>query len=167
MALASGRQLAVAVPLVLGLLAGPGGDGGGADTFEGTCQFSGKLRHKPPIMNAPQTGGATARARGLCNGEPARYFARAEGTLSCGGGTATGAGVLRLRGERIRFGFSEVRGPGAAAIRLEGAEGGSAAGEARVDEDEDPAEIAEKCGGDGLRVVRIHIDLATTPSISG
>jgi hypothetical protein len=159
-------QMAVAVPLVLAL-AGQGGHEAGAETFEGTCQFSGILRQEPPLTNTPQAGSATARARGLCSGERASYFAQAGGTLSCTGGTATGSGFIRLRGERIRFRFSEVRGPGAGAIRLEGASGGSAAGEARVSEEEDPLRIAEKCGGKGLRSVRIHIDIATTPSISG
>jgi hypothetical protein len=170
MALAAARHLAVVVPLGLVMLGGQGGEagqGGGADTFQGTCQFSGKLRQRPPLTNTPQAGSATARARGLCAGASARYFARAAGTLSCGGGSAAGKGFIQLRGERIRFTFSEVRGPGAAAIRLEGADGGSATGEARASEDEDPVEIAERCGAEGLRSVRIHIDLATTPSISG
>jgi hypothetical protein len=152
--------------LVVAALAAPGGQGE-ADTFQGTCQFSGKLRQDPALTNTPQAGEAVARARGLCDGTPARYFARAQGTLSCGGGSATGKGFIRLRGDRIRFRFSEVRGPGTAAIRLEGAAGGSAAGEARVSETEDPIEIAQKCGGAGVRAVRIHIDIATTPSISG
>jgi hypothetical protein len=156
------------------VLAAPGGqreaDTGGqgeADTFQGTCQFSGKLRQNPGLTNAPQPGRAVARARGTCDGARATYVARASGTLSCGGGTAEGSGLLRVRGERIRFRFSETRGPGTAAIRLEGAAGGSAAGEARASETEDPVEIAQRCGGAGVRSVRIHIDLATTPSISG
>ena len=137
------------------------------ETFQGTCQFSGKLRQKPPLTNLPTEGRAVARAQGRCNGVRARYVARASGTTSCGGGSATGTGFIRFADGRIRFRFSEVRGPGTAAVRLEGADGGSATGEARVSEDEDPARIAAKCGGDGLRQVRIHIDLATTPSISG
>jgi hypothetical protein len=136
-------------------------------TFQGTCQFSGKLRQNPGLTNTPQAGKAVARAHGSCNGMRASYFARARGTVSCGGGSAEGSGSIRLQGERIRFRFSEVRGPGSAAVRLEGANGGSAAGEARASETEDPVEIAQKCGGTGVRAVRIHIDLATTPSISG
>ena len=76
-------------------------------------------------------------------------------------------GALGLATLARRLSFTEVRGPGAAAIRLEGADGGSATGEARASENEDPVAIAEKCSGDGLRGVRIHIDLTTTPSISG
>jgi hypothetical protein len=54
-----------------------------------------------------------------------------------------------------------------AAVRLEGRSGGSAAGEARVSDEEDPVEIAARDSGPGLNSVRIDIDLATTPAISG
>jgi hypothetical protein len=150
-------------------------------TFEGTCQFSGKLRQRPALTNTPQAGEGVARAAGACfgtltderghvrrlDGERVKYFASARGTLSCAGGTAAGSGFLDFRGERLCFRFSEVRGPGVGAIRLDGAAGGSAAGEARVSQDEDPLEIVRKCGGEGLRQVGIDIDLATTPTISG
>jgi hypothetical protein len=167
------KRSPAALSLVVGVLAlaplAPAGDRQAAheETFQGTCQFSGKLRQKPPLTNLPAAGKAVARAQGRCNGVRARYVARARGTISCGGGSATGTGFIRLPDGRIRFRFSEVRGPGTAAVRLEGEGGGSATGEARVSEDEDPARIAAKCGGDGLRRVRIDIDLATTPSISG
>jgi hypothetical protein len=160
--------LGLAGMALVAALAAPGSPAGGhVQTFQGTCQFSGKLRQNPGLTNTPQAGKAVARARGLCAGTPATYFARAKGTVSCGGGSAEGNGFIRLHDERIRFRFSEVRGPGTAAVRLEGTAGGSAAGEARVSEDEDPVRIAQRCGGEGLRAVRIHIDLATTPSISG
>jgi hypothetical protein len=57
--------------------------------------------------------------------------------------------------------------PGVAAIRLDGTGGGSAAGAARVSNEEDPVQIVQKCSADGLRRVGIQIDLATTPTISG
>jgi hypothetical protein len=150
-------------------------------TFEGSCQFSGELRQRPPLTNTPQAGEGVARAKGTCSGtltdedgeaqqldlDRARYLASARGTLSCGGGSAVGSGFIEFGGERLHFRFSEVRGPGFGAITLDGADGGSAAGEARVSEDEDPLEIADKCSGKGLRQVRIDIDLATTPTISG
>jgi len=72
-----------------------------------------------------------------------------------------------LRGQRIPFGFAELRGTGGAAIRLEGKRGGSAAGEANASPSEDPAAIAAACAGPGLRSVSIDITLATTPAISG
>ena len=136
-------------------------------TFEGSCSFSGVLRQDPPVTNLPQPGEATARAVGECSGTPARYFARAHGDISCGGGTATGRGFIRIGRRKLRFLFSEVRGPGAAAVRLEGARGGSAAGEATISPEEDPVQIAQQCSGPGLRSVRIDINIATTPSLSG
>jgi hypothetical protein len=99
-------------------------------TFEGTCQLSGLLRQDPPITNVPQPGSASARATGTCTGtltgsrgvvrelDKARstYFASASGSVSCGGGSATGSGVLRVGGRKIAFEFSELRGPGTAAV---------------------------------------------------
>jgi hypothetical protein len=151
------------------------------ETFVGTCQFAGTLRQDPPLTIADRPGEASATARGTCTGtltdadgdirqldaERASYFASARGTMSCGGGSAAGSGYLQIRGERLRFRFSETRGPGFGVIRLEGADGGSAAGEARASEDEDPGEIALKCMGEGLRRVGIRIDIATTPALSG
>ena len=40
--------------------------------------------------------------------------------MSCGGGSSPGTGVLRIAGRKIRFSFSEVRGPGVAAVSLQG-----------------------------------------------
>jgi hypothetical protein len=177
-------RLAAAVVAVLALIAVSAANATGgrhAETFEGTCQFSGVLSQDPPMTNLPQPGTATARAVGECtgtltgrkgrvrelSGDRARYVARAQGDISCGGGTAEGLGYIRVGGKKLRFRFSEVRGPGVAAVRLEGVAGGSAAGEARASEEEDPVAIAQKCSGAGLAEVRIRIDLATTPALSG
>jgi hypothetical protein len=152
----------------------PAGNDEGSSTFEGTCDFAGALRQDPPLTNAPAEGEARARANGPCfgtwtdadgdvhelDGDVVKYFAHAQGTLSCAGGSAAGSGFLRFRGDRLAFSFSEVRGPGVAAISLKGNDGGSAGGAATVSEEEDPAEIAEKCGGEGVRKVRIRIHLA-------
>jgi hypothetical protein len=177
-------RLAAPVLVVCALIAvsaAPAAERHRADSFEGTCQFSGILRQQPPVTSLPHPGTATARAIGTCSGtltrangrereldaSPSRYVARAQGDISCGGGTAEGRGYIRVGGAKVRFLFSEVRGPGAAAVRLEGRAGGSAAGEARVSADEDPVEIAQKCGGEGLSSAHIDIKLATTPAISG
>jgi hypothetical protein len=176
-----------ALALALGMLASAPegvavGDGrGGTQTFEGSCHFSGELRQRPPLTNAPQPGAGFAKAKGTCSGTltdedgdvrpldlaRAKYVASARGTLSCAGGTAAGDGFIKVGGERLRFRFTEVRGPGAGAIRLDGAGGGSATGIAAVSADEDPVAIAQKCSGDGLRRVRTDIDIATTPSMAG
>jgi hypothetical protein len=155
--------------------------GGRIETFDGTCHMDGLLRQSPPITNTPQEGRASARTRGTCSGTltdargrdheltdaPASYAARAGGTMSCGGGTAEGQGYIQIAGRRIRFLFSEVRGPGVAAVNLQGRAGGSATGTAHVAADENPVDIAQKCSGSGLRTAHIELDLATTPAISG
>ena len=153
----------------------------GPVTFAGTCALSGTLVQDPPVTAIPSQGRARATATGTCSGTltdkhgrtrelrdaPARYAAAAEGVVGCGGGSAEGRGTLTLAGRRIAFAFSEIRGPGGAVVMLEGARGGSAAGEANASPDEDPAAIAAACAGPGLRSVGIDITLATTPSISG
>jgi hypothetical protein len=155
--------------------------GGRTETFDGTCQMTGLLRQSPPITNTPQEGRAAARVRGTCSGTltdargrthelsdaSARYAARAGGSMSCGGGTAEGQGYLQIAGRRVRFLFSEVRGPGVAAVSLQGRAGGSATGTAHVAADENPADIAQRCSSAGLRSVHIELDLTTTPAISG
>lgn len=119
------------------------GNGHGPVTFEGTCELSGLLSQSPPITNVPQPGDATARARGTCSG------------------TLTGArGVAR---ELESAPSSYV----ASASGSMSCGGRSATGAAHVSQDEDPADIAAKCGGEGLRSAHIDIDLATTPAISG
>jgi len=176
------RIAGVALALLIGT-AGTAfaGNRHGPITFEGNCELSGVLRQSPALTHLPQDGSATARAQGTCSGTltgarghvrrledaPSRYFAQASGSMSCGGGSSDGTGVLRIAGRKIRFSFSEVRGPGVAAVTLEGRGGGSASGAAHVAEDTDPAEIAAKCGGPGLDSAEIDINLATTPAISG
>lgn len=152
-----------------------------AASFTGTCELSGALRQRPPLTNELAPGRARATAKGTCSGElidrrgrtrrlddaPVSYRARAAGELSCGGGTATGSGRLRFdRNETIRFAFSELRGPGVAAITLEGRAGGSAAGVANVSASEDPVETLERCSGSGLRRAQIELRLASL-GISG
>jgi hypothetical protein len=166
--------------LVFAAAAALAAGGGRTETFDGTCHMTGLLRQAPPITNTPQEGRASVRTRGTCSGTltdargrthelsdaPARYAARAAGTVSCGGGTAEGQGYLQIAGRRIRFLFSEVRGPGVAAVNLQGRAGGSATGTAHVAADENPVDIAQKCAGPGLRTVHIELDLVT-PGISG
>src|SRR3954471_15804414 len=115
----AGVTLAVLIGVVGTAVAG---NRHGPVTFEGTCELSGLLRQSPPLTNVPQPGSASARARGTCSGtltgsrgvvrklDSARstYFARASGNVSCGGGSASGSGVLRVGGRKILFEFSEV-----------------------------------------------------------
>jgi hypothetical protein len=171
----------VTVSAVLAIAAPAAATPRGQVMFSGSCTLSGTLVQDPPMTAVATPGRAFATAVGTCSGTltdrrgrtreltdaRTRYAASAAGVVGCGGGTAEGHGVLALAGRRIAFAFREVRGPGVAAIKLQGARGGSATGHAAVSPDEDPAAIAAACAGPGLRSVGIDITLATTPSISG
>jgi hypothetical protein len=152
-----------------------------ASSFRGTCELSGSVAFHPPLTNDLGTVRQRARARGACTGKftdrrgrkhalrdaPAAFSETSRGTGSCNAGTATGRGVLRLRYGRIHFAFSETRASGAATGSATGAGSGSAHGVAAVSRSEDPAAIAQRCAGSGLKRVRVDIHLATTPRISG
>lgn len=150
-------------------------------TFEGSCQLLGRTVHDPPLTNSSRPTRAIARGRGRCSGtftdargrehrledERVKDLTKTRGDLSCAGGRVTGRGYLAIRGHRLRFAFSELRGPGATVLGFEGHDGGSATGEARISDKEDPAELLRRCAGNGLRSVHIDFSLTTTPEISG
>jgi hypothetical protein len=156
------------------------GHGRGAGTFEGSCHFAGTVRFQPPLLNEAQPARGSARASGPCtgaftdrrgrthelDGDRVTYVAAHRGSMSCGGGAAEGGGYMRFGSRRLRFALTEVRATGAAALRLTGARGGEALGEARASDEEDPVDIAQRCAGPGLPGAHIVIDLMT-PGISG
>jgi hypothetical protein len=175
------RLAVVTAVLGLAIAAAPADAHRRAVSFQGSCSLSGTVFQDPPITTVPAPGSAVARAAGTCSGTltdrrgrshqldaaRATYAASASGTVGCSGGTATGRGKLRLAGRTLRFRFSEARGPGVAAIRLEGRRSGSAAGQAVASASADPVAIALACAGPGLASVPIDITLATTPAIAG
>jgi hypothetical protein len=158
-------------------------DGGDrANTFSGSCTFSGAVVFKPPLTNEPQPVRQRVRAPGTCSGEfidrrgrthqlsdaPVVFSESSHGdNASCAAGTATGRGALRFRHGRIRFAFSETRTGSAALVSLTGAASGTAQGVANVSPSKDPVAIAQQCAGPGLKRVTVDGQLATTPSISG
>jgi hypothetical protein len=177
------RALWLVIPVLSVTPAALGSDGHRpSSTFAGTCELSGTLTSHPPLTTEARFVRSAATAHGRCtgrftdrhghvhelDGDPVAYVARASGHLSCGpGGQASGSGVLRFHRGSIRFRFSEVREVGTATLRLDGAGGGLALGEASVSPEEDPLEILAKCTGKGLDEVAVDISLATTPAISG
>jgi hypothetical protein len=170
--------------MAIGLLAAaPAADGKGAkaSTFSGDCHFEGMVRFTPPITNEPQPARGSARAAGPCkgtftdrrgrthelDGDRVTYVAsNSADDMSCGGGVAEGGGYLRYLGHKLNFALTETRATGVALLELRGAGGGDATGEARISEDEDPVEIAQKCAGPGLDRAGLVIDLQS-PGISG
>ena len=142
----------------------------GVETFDGTCEMSGVIRHDPPLTGVPTPTEVRGSFSGTCSGSftdrdgrtsqldaaPASYEVRdAGGDLSCLGGTATGTGRLIFgKGREIEFSLTERRpAPGVAVVSLEGSAGGSATVFGTVSQSEDPMEINERCNGSGLRTV--------------
>jgi hypothetical protein len=176
------KRICIAVSVGILAASAPAAQGHdhGKNTFEGACQFSGSVRFDPPLTAAQQSGSGLAKASGPCTGtfsdargrvhrledDLVRYVASNQGSTSCGLAVAEGSGYLRYRRWKLRFHLTETRITGGAHLRLDGDAGGFALGNARVDEREDPREIAEKCMGSGLRKARVDIDLAS-PGISG
>lgn len=155
----------------------------GAESFEGTCELSGVIRHQPPLTEEPAATRIHGSFSGVCSGvfterdgsmhqldaAPADYEVRdAGGDLSCLGGTATGTGSLRFgRGREIDFSLTERRpAPGLAVVALEGAAGGSASVFGTLSPSEDLMELNERCNGAGLRLVRGDARIVS-PGISG
>jgi hypothetical protein len=152
-----------------------------ASSFRGTCELSGAVAFHPPLTNDLKAVRQRVRAPGACSGtftdrrgheralrdSPSTFVETSRGNGSCNAGTATGSGTLRFRYGKIRFAFAESRASGAAIASATGARTGSARGIATVSQSENPATIAQRCAGSGLKRVRVDIHLATTPSISG
>ena len=155
----------------------------GVETFEGVCEMSGTVRHDPPLTGVPAPTEIRGHFSGTCSGtftdrdgrthqlvdEPTRYRVRdAGGALSCLGGTATGTGSLVFRrGGEIEFTLTERRpAPGVAIVTLEGDDGGSATVFGTVSQEEDLAELNERCNGSGVRSIRGDAR-NVSPGISG
>jgi hypothetical protein len=176
------KRISVLIALSL-LAAAPaaGGHGSKANTFSGSCHFEGVVQFTPPLTNSERPTRGFARAAGPCegtftdrrggthtlDGDRMTYVASNRGSMSCAlGQGATGDGYLGYRGRKLRFELTENRVGAVAQLTLRGRKGGGGNGTANVSQDEDPAEIAQKCMGSGLEQVRIEGNLET-PGISG
>ena len=174
--------LACSVLAALGLSSAlAGADARGTETFTGTCEMSGAIKHQPPLTQQPAFTRIHGSFSGVCTGEltdedgnteqldaaPAGYEGRGTGELSCLGGIAPGTGRLVFgHGQTIDFTLTERRGPAVATVVLEGAAGGTAVVLGTVSRDEDLAELNERCNGSGVRVLRGDARIAS-PGISG
>src|SRR5687768_8872182 len=77
-----------------------GADQPGAESFQGTCEMSGAIRHQPPLTQDPAATRFHGSFSGVCSGRltdrdgethqldgaPAEYDGRGVGELSCLGG---------------------------------------------------------------------------------
>lgn len=144
-------------------------------TFQGDCDLLLTVTNDPPLTSTPAPGSARAQGTGTCtgvltdesghtenlDGAPVRLRAAGTGDLSCGGGNASGEGVLSFGRAQIDYAFDEVRGPGSATLSYTGAAGGSALALASVSPDQDPVETVSTCADTGLREVRVVVNLLT------
>jgi hypothetical protein len=151
----------------------------GTESFDGVCEMSGTIQHRPPLTGVPRPTAIRGSFSGTCSGTftdrdgktyqldgaPTDYRVRdAGGDLSCLGGTATGTGSLLFgRGQAIEFSLTERRpAPGVAIVSLEGADGGSATVFGTVSPSEDLAELNERCNGSGVRFLRGDLRIVST-----
>jgi hypothetical protein len=152
-----------------------------AESFSGTCEMSGVIRHDPPLTVAPKATSFHGSFDGECSGEltdrrgrtrmldgaPGSYDGWGIGELSCLGGVTTGTGKLRFgRGRVIGFTLTERRGPGVALVTIEGNAGGAGTVAGTVGRDEDLGEYNERCMSSGLELIRGDARIAS-PGISG
>lgn len=140
--------------------------------FDGQCDFSGQVRFTPAITAQPTPGGGRASAKGTCSGDltwhgktrqvsdaSATYRAHSRSDLmGCAGGPATGAGVIRLGGHRLRFTLQETRAAAASELHLDAA-GWTGNGTAAASSSADPVAVATACGGSGLTTAPIDLSL--------
>ena len=153
-----------------------------SDTFKGSCEIPAVVRFDPPLTGSTQQVHTVARGKGPCTGTwttsngrrytlnaaTVVYQAEANGQQSCSGSEGTrGPGYLRYRKRMISFTFSEERVGVYTPIRLEGRGGGAFEGRADPSEDQDPAELFQKCASSGLDRARVVIRGSTVPSITG
>ena len=69
-----GTRLVVAILIcgaftALGLSSLAGADGPTTETFEGTCEMSGAIRHQPPLTQQPTLTTINGSFSGTCSGE--------------------------------------------------------------------------------------------------
>lgn len=86
---------------------------------------------------------------------------------SCTAGTDAGTGEIAFQYGTISSAISETTVGPIAVFTLEGAEAGSAAGQANINPSVGPVAAVQACAGAGLAEAPVDVQVATTPSISG
>ena len=176
-----GRPIAVAVAALL--VAAPGAAATKpADTFAGSCEAQVLVRNDPPMSStitdtridittrrATCTGTVT-RGNGVhqVDAAPTTGHLQGFGPSSCLVSSTSGSGYFTIdRRWRIDFTYDEPRLGPVGTLTWFGAAGGSATDVARLSQDEDPFDIVQRCGAEGVPEVLVDVTIATTPSISG
>ena len=152
-----------------------------ATTFDGSCDFSGKVVFTPPLKNDAQDVRQDVTAHGTCDGTlvdragkshkleaaPVVYkdVADAKG-VSCGSGVDSGTGTLEFQAGTIGFKFDEYRTGPFPLLHFTGVAGGEAYGTAHPGQSQDPAS-ALQCASDGLKEFALDGHLQTTQPLAG
>lgn len=153
-----------------------------ANTFSGSCKFSGTAAFDPPLTNTQQAGTQQVQATGTCSGTFTGRNGRAHQLNdapvswqtteytpdgSCAAGTDSGSGKITFEYGTIGFTISENTVGPVAVFTLKGALGGSAAGQANISPSADPVALTQACAGAGITEAPVDVQATTTPSISG
>jgi hypothetical protein len=90
------------------------------------------------------------------------------GPSSCEVSATQGYGQFTIANRwRIDFTYVEPRLTSVGLLPYSGIAGGSALDVARLSAEEDPLDVIQRCGADGVPSVLVDVSIQTTPSISG
>jgi hypothetical protein len=155
---------------------------GAPSTFDGRCQFTGRVTFQPPLNDTPHDIAQHVYAPGTCSGtfvDPTGHSSQLAGAPvtyvaaelsrggSCASGTARGKGSLLIAGTALHFDESETRAGVFVVASADGADGGSARGYAAPTPDQSPVAALQQCAGAGIARASVTIGVASLSPISG
>jgi hypothetical protein len=152
------------------------------ETFTGSCESQAVVNMDPPMsgeVRETQVDIASEWAR--CTGAvetgghvynvvdaPTVGELHGNGPSSCELSATHGWGRFTIANRwRIDFTYDEPRLGPVGLLPYSGIAGGSAIDVARLSSEEDPADIIQRCSGEGVPSVLVDVTIETTPSISG
>lgn len=152
------------------------------ETFTGTCQSQAVVNMDPPMsgeLRETQVDIASrwAKCTGTIDADghvfnvvdaPTVGELHGSGPSSCELSATQGWGRFTIANRwRIDFTYVEPRLGPVGLLRYSGIAGGSAIDVARLSDEEDSADIVQRCSGEGVPSVVVDVSIETTPSISG
>jgi hypothetical protein len=152
------------------------------ETFTGTCESQAVVNMNPPMSGeVRQTQIDIASRWATCSGTvevnghvyhvvdaPTVGELHGSGPSSCELSATQGFGRFTIANRwQIDFTYVEPRLTSVGLLPYSGIAGGSALDVARLSSEEDPLDVIQRCGGDGVPSVLVDVSIETTPSISG
>jgi hypothetical protein len=175
----SGAALAAVLALAPAAAAAPPDK---TETFTGTCESQAVVNMDPPMSGEVRETQVDIASRwAKCSGTveadghlfrvvdaPTVGELHGSGPSSCELSATQGFGHFTIANRwRIDFTYLEPRLTSVGLLPYSGVAGGSALDVARLSSEEDPVDVIQRCGGDGVPSVLVDVTIATTPSISG